>query len=268
MLTLLPTHRYKDSWLCFVNSHLAAFTNQTEARNSMYHDTTLSLDFPLEKGQSRDPWLPDLNPAVERPSDSVGVFDSHHLIWLGDLNYRIDLPREDVLAMVEKEEWEMLLRFDQLKAQRKHALAFTDFEEAEIDFAPTFKFDPETTRYDTSPKQRTPSWTDRIQWQSLHTQSIESLSYRGHFDILLSDHRPVSALLKTRIATVIPDKRAKLLEEVIAELDSYENESLPSVKIMPSPALDFGVISYLKPQTKSVEVHNNGSVRCVPSRHT
>lgn len=78
--------RYKDSWLTFVNSHLAAFTNQVEARNTMFHDTTRYLGFSLETGASRDPWLPNLRADVERPMGSVGVYDSHHLIWLGDLN--------------------------------------------------------------------------------------------------------------------------------------------------------------------------------------
>ena len=37
--------------------------------------------------------------------------------------------------------------------------AFNGFSEGHIQFPPTFKFDPGTENYDTSPKQRVPSWT-------------------------------------------------------------------------------------------------------------
>ena len=41
-------------------------------------------------------------------------------------------------------------------------LAFNGFQEAAIHFPPTFKFDPGTNDYDSSSKQRVPSYTDRI----------------------------------------------------------------------------------------------------------
>lgn len=104
--------------------------------------------------------------------------------------------------MAEKEEWEMLLKFDQLGLQKKHNLAFADFEEAEITFGPTFKFDVGKPDFDTSEKQRTPSWTDRIQWLSWHKGTIESLHYKAHHDIMLSDHRPVSSLLKVQVSAL------------------------------------------------------------------
>lgn len=102
--------------------------------------------------------------------------------------------------MVEKKEWDMLLKFDQLKLQKRHGLAYSDFEEAEITFAPTFKLDPHGTTYDSSEKQRTPSWTDRILWLSWHEGTIESLYYKAHHDVMLSDHRPVSSLLKVQVS--------------------------------------------------------------------
>jgi len=37
-----------------------------------------------------------------------------------------------------------------------------DFNEGDIDFPPTYKFDVGSDVYDTSDKQRVPSWTDRI----------------------------------------------------------------------------------------------------------
>ena len=39
---------------------------------------------------------------------------------------------------------------------------FQEFDEGVITFAPTFKYDPGTDNYDSSSKQRVPSYTDRI----------------------------------------------------------------------------------------------------------
>lgn len=39
---------------------------------------------------------------------------------------------------------------------------FKDFIEAPINFAPTYKYDIFSDDYDTSEKNRIPSWTDRV----------------------------------------------------------------------------------------------------------
>lgn len=39
---------------------------------------------------------------------------------------------------------------------------FKDFTEAPINFAPTYKYDNFSDDYDTSEKNRIPSWTDRV----------------------------------------------------------------------------------------------------------
>jgi len=64
------------------------------------------------------------------------------------------------------------------------------FTEAEIDFPPTYKFDADTDRYDTSKKKRIPSYTDRILWKRCdkHTRN---LSYGSVPSLKCSDHRPI-----------------------------------------------------------------------------
>ena len=102
---------------------------------------------------------------VGEPLDAAHTVD--HIIWLGDLNYRLDLRLvqrtteshaahvEAVQKMVEAEEWDTLLKADQLCAARAAGEAFVGFSEGEMHFPPTFKVERGPgTKYLT---QRTPS---------------------------------------------------------------------------------------------------------------
>ncbi len=42
---------------------------------------------------------------------------------------------------------------------------FLGFEEGDVNFAPTYKYDLFCDDYDTSEKQRCPAWTDRVLWR-------------------------------------------------------------------------------------------------------
>ena len=55
-----------------------------------------------------------------------------------------------------------IMRFDQLHRQRRLNRAFVGFEEGNIRFPPTYKYDCGADCFDTSKKQRCPAWTDRI----------------------------------------------------------------------------------------------------------
>uniref|UniRef100_A0A2I2YVF3 Inositol polyphosphate-5-phosphatase J n=1 Tax=Gorilla gorilla gorilla TaxID=9595 RepID=A0A2I2YVF3_GORGO len=80
------------------------------------------------------------------------------------------------------------------------------FQEGPLNFAPTFKFDVGTNKYDTSAKKRKPAWTDRILWKvkapgggpspsgrKSHRLQVTQHSYRSHMEYTVSDHKPVAA---------------------------------------------------------------------------
>lgn len=72
------------------------------------------------------------------------------------------------------------------------------YSEAVIDFAPSYKFKPQTSKYDSKPtKIRPPSWCDRILWRG--SASTVPLLYES-CRVIPSDHNPVCALLRAALA--------------------------------------------------------------------
>uniref|UniRef100_A0A7S3PZ34 Inositol polyphosphate-related phosphatase domain-containing protein n=2 Tax=Chaetoceros debilis TaxID=122233 RepID=A0A7S3PZ34_9STRA len=120
-----------------------------------------------------------------------------HVIWAGDLNFRINGTREVVDSLLFHHRHDVLIAYDQMNMLLQFETAFAGFEEGPITFRPTYKFDKGTDTYDTSPKRRIPAWTDRILYKS--SPRIELLSYCSSTGVRTSDHRPVYASFQTSI---------------------------------------------------------------------
>lgn len=186
------------------------------------------------------------------------IFDHDFLFWLGDLNYRIEAPNAEVRAKVQQGDFEALLEADQLRAQIRAGLAFEQFQEAAIRFAPTYKYDQQSTAYDTSSKARVPAWCDRILWHVKDPESLAPSSY-GRHELLTSDHRPVSGVFHVKVKTVVVEKRAQVYQDLLKQLDTMENETMPDVQISQS-VLDFGSVCYQQSVTRTVTLTNPGMV--------
>ena len=76
-------------------------------------------------------------------------------------------------------------------------LFFKYFNEGNIEFQPTYKYDIGTDTFDTSKKQRVPAYCDRILWKL--NDSIEQLYYKSIPEIKYSDHKPVLAYFRLKI---------------------------------------------------------------------
>ena len=71
------------------------------------------------------------------------------IYWLGDLNYRItEMDAATAKQYISEGIYSPVLVLDQLGHQRKAGRVFQGFQEAEIDFKPTYKYDPGTDNWD------------------------------------------------------------------------------------------------------------------------
>ncbi|SRR5258707_10786330 len=126
----------------------------------------------------------------------------------GDMNYRIDQRRDNVIASVKAGELDYLLQHDQLNKERKTNTGFRlrSFREAPITFAPTYKYDRRSNEFDTSEKRRVPAWCDRILYRCRDPERVECLHYR-RYEANISDHRPISGRFRITTKLVQPDLR-------------------------------------------------------------
>mmetsp|Transcript_34510 Transcript_34510/g.75825 ORF Transcript_34510/g.75825 Transcript_34510/m.75825 type:complete len:352 (+) Transcript_34510:231-1286(+) len=129
---------------------------------------------------------------------------------MGDLNYRVNLPRAVVVDLLAREQIEPLLVQDQLLNAVRKSEAFHGFNEAPIGFAPTFKFVPNQaagpgafTRPLDERKKRVPSWCDRVLSRSWPGSrgDLEQLSYEAAPEVITSDHVPVHAGFLLKISS-------------------------------------------------------------------
>ena len=196
-----------DSSLCFINCHLAAGQTQTVNRNN---DVTAILEanaLPSEQdGETRiDTYIGG--------GDGSMVMDHEICVLNGDLNYRIDtMSRDTVIKAIKAQNLNKLLERDQLLVSRRRNPGFRlrNFNEQKITFAPTYKYDVGTDRYDTSEKGRSPAWCDRLLYRGVGR--MKQLDYRRH-EIRVSDHRPVSGTFLMRVKSINSQKRARVWEE-------------------------------------------------------
>lgn len=202
-----------DSSICLVNCHLAAGQTSTVHRNT---DASVILESSVLPSE-RNPFT--LCDSYTCGGDGSMILDHEICILNGDLNYRIDtMGRDTVVKAIQAGNLTKLLERDQLLVSRRRnpLLRLRAFTECPITFAPTYKYDVGTDRYDTSEKHRAPAWCDRILYRG-HGK-IKQLDYRRH-ELRVSDHRPVSGTFKMRIKSVVPERRAQAWQACIERFE-------------------------------------------------
>ncbi|XP_068812904.1 phosphatidylinositol 3,4,5-trisphosphate 5-phosphatase 2 [Struthio camelus] len=182
----------------FVNCHLASGSEKTHRRNQNYSDILRSLVL----GDKR-----------------LSAFDLTlrftHLFWFGDLNYRLNMDVQNILAHVTKREFEALLAVDQLTLEREKNKVFLRFSEGDISFPPTYRYERGSRDNYIWQKFKTtgmrinvPSWCDRILWKSHPETHLVCNSYGCTDDIVTSDHSPVFATFEVGVTSQFVPKKA------------------------------------------------------------
>ncbi|KAL4557693.1 hypothetical protein LXL04_035880 [Taraxacum kok-saghyz] len=146
--------------------------------------------------------------------------DSHdRIIWLGDLNYRLNLSYEKTRHLISQNSWDQLAEADQLLRELKRGRAFDGWTEGILDFPPTYKYEQNSDKYygdDPKIGRRTPAWCDRI---LSYGKGIRLLKY-GRVENKLSDHRPVTASYMIEVEVFSPRKLQKALTFTDAEIEN------------------------------------------------
>jgi len=115
------------------------------------------------------------------------------VIVLGDLNFRIELPREEIFSLLNSSKWDPLIAKDQLKKNQADKKALEGFCEGPLKFKCSYKFNPRSDDYDTSEKARSPAWCDRILFKG---GNLKCELYDVIWEVKSSDHKPVVAIIK------------------------------------------------------------------------
>ncbi|XP_071711241.1 type IV inositol polyphosphate 5-phosphatase 3-like [Rutidosis leptorrhynchoides] len=150
------------------------------------------------------------------------IKNHERIIWLGDLNYRLNLSYEKTCDLISRNEWSKLLDHDQLSRELRKGRAFDGWSEGVVNFPPTYKYEQNSNKYcgeDPKVGRRTPAWCDRI---LSFGKGIRQLSYR-RAELKLSDHRPVTALYMIEVEVFSTRKLQKALTFTNAEI---ENDAL------------------------------------------
>ncbi|PVF98941.1 DNase I-like protein [Serendipita vermifera] len=160
----------------FVNAHLTAHQPNLEKRIKDYRHIVQTLLFP--------------NP--QAPHEHSNIYDTSHLFFFGDLNFRIE----------SEEGREELRKYEQLSLVRAEGTSFAGLKEGDFwKFQCTYKY--RLGKVDQYHPKRIPSWTDRILFTTasddpsdLSRSSITPLVYTPVPSYVTSDHKPVMAILQ------------------------------------------------------------------------
>jgi len=233
---------YKDTSICFVCAHLSAGQNNVNDRIKDYNEIMGGIRFGTNRAYA------------------PRIIDNDYVIWLGDLNFRLNVGYVEALQKIAERQYDLLLRYDQLKLAQSQGQIFKEFQEGKIDFPPTYKYDTGSDRYDTSEKRRVPGWTDRILFYFAKDgiNRIEQELYKRG-ELKYSDHRPVKALFNFTIKTILKDKKAKIERELFKIARTLDADTLSKVDVtIPTKLVDLSTVEEERQRLSRLNIGNDG----------
>lgn len=188
-----------QSQMCFVCSHLTSGhkDGDEQRRNADVYEILRRTRFT----------------SVLDKADQPRTIPCHdQIFWFGDLNYRLNMPDEEIRKLVVGKKWVELINSDQLMKEIRTGHVFDGWREGLINFPPTYKYEINSDRYvgenpKEGEKRRSPAWCDRILWSG---KGIKQQFYR-RAEIKMSDHRPVSSMFVVEIEAVDQRKLQRVI---------------------------------------------------------
>lgn len=221
-----------DTSLCLINVHLTPHTERLLERNKGIFEIFRNMKFQNEESEL--------------------CIDEHETIfWLGDFNYRVDLPSGKIKALVLQKEIKQLQKFDQLNRARQGFRVLAEYHEGEIEFLPTFKYEIESDQFNF---KRNPAWCDRI----LFKGEARLWFYGSGQGVVYSDHKPVIGNFELGVKCVDENKRNEALIEIYKEIDDEHHKRMPKVNLN-KDKLNFGKVRYKIPAVQQLIIKNSGN---------
>ena len=202
-----------DLSICFTNCHLAPHCQNNDRRVQELHDIIQLQVFDLA---------------------GMRLLDHDVTVLFGDLNFRIEgKEHHEIVDQLKQSSpsWQELFKCDQLRLEQvkgRRSLSYLHvFMEMQLDFAPSYKYKPDTDAYEDEEKGRPPAWCDRVLW-AIHDRRLPKITdiepqqvvkpgyYKMHLQPRISDHKPVCAGLNILVDlhTVQPQVIFRLAEWV------------------------------------------------------
>lgn len=135
-----------------------------------------------------------------------------HVFFCGDLNFRVNgisdpIANYNDFSIIEK----LTSDHDELNISKTSGKIFSSFEESNITFPPTYKYDTglNSTDYNLT---RNPSWCDRILYKTYQDSEIigEYSALKRSQVFRFSDHLPVKFTIKVPCSTIIDSTQLDL----------------------------------------------------------
>ncbi|KAI1725950.1 endonuclease/Exonuclease/phosphatase family domain-containing protein [Ditylenchus destructor] len=194
--------------VCFVNSHLSAGSSLENLKERNNDVKAIIEELKFKKNMRLD--------------------DHQNVFWAGDLNYRLNgsASYDEVVhyCTVTKDCHRRFLIYDELGNQKKTGV-FMKYNEDTIEFRATYKFNVNTSRYDTSEKRRIPAWCDRVLYKTSMNKTRARLiqtTYESIEEVESSDHKPVRATFEIQ-STV---KRARYWQPPLQRQQRVQRRSM------------------------------------------
>ncbi len=184
--------------MAFSNCHLVPHEENNDRRATELHDIVTTQTFYING------------------HGLMKLLDHDLTVLFGDLNYRLEGRRyEEIVSSLADDDKPSLFKMDQLRLEQvkgdRSPSFLHRFMEMEVDFEPSYKYQPGSDRFDIS-KGRPPAWCDRVLW-TIHRRKypkvtdaepislVKPVSYNLHTLPKLSDHRAVSSRLQVMTNT-------------------------------------------------------------------